>query len=369
MDSENVHSKPVWEVFHGNCNAGGNRDVLIIFSDGNSGTQSPDVVPRCEIETTEEDRRKLINQGIPPECSDDLSIIRARIGLDSSLDLVKELRAEPGKELSRSYILEQVEDFLKTCKKPGGEYVLLMCINNLICKWLITGIIYYAGNGKRNTGDWCFGDGVVTFRDITACYSRYFHGRVLTIVSDCSYSGSWVKDCSQYLDEQGVQPCGHSADKNGILLKVYASCKSTEVAATPCFSVRCAVNDKNNGGMAYCLGKELRETQHSYGIDFTRIRCDKKFEEPCALSSNFTWHKKNECSRVFLVRGKDRGRPAWHFVLLVDDEDTIKLFHEKVKTGTVDVADYGEVLKSGWGKDPPNEIKDWFDKNFSSVYD
>ena len=131
--TDGVQSKPVWEVFHGNCIAGGNRDVLIIVSVENSGTQSPDVVPRCEIEITEEDRRRLTNQGIPPECSDDLSIVRARIGLDSSLDLVKELRAEPGKELSRSYILEQIQDFLKSSKKT--EFVLLMCRNDYInCK-------------------------------------------------------------------------------------------------------------------------------------------------------------------------------------------------------------------------------------------
>ena len=123
MDTDSVQSKPVWEVYHGSRVAGGNRDMLIIVSDGNSGARIPDVVPRCEIEVTEEDRRKLTNQGIPPECSDDLSIIRARIGLDSTKDQVKELRAEPGKELSRSYILEQVEDFLKSSKKPGGEYI------------------------------------------------------------------------------------------------------------------------------------------------------------------------------------------------------------------------------------------------------
>ena len=166
-----------------------------------------------------------------------------------------------------------------------------------------------------------------------------------------------------------MQPCGHSANKKGILLKVYASCKPTEVAATPCFSVQCAVNDKNTGAMAYYVqGLKLRETQHSYGVDFTRIRCKKAFEEPCALSSSYTWQKENEAKRVFLVRGKDHGRPAWHYVLLVNDEDSIEAFHKKVKEGTVDVADYGEVLKSGWGKDPPNEIKDWIDQNFDSVY-
>ena len=67
---------------------------------------------------------------------------------------------------------------------------------------------------------------------------------------------------------------------------------------------------------------------------------------------------------MYLVRGKDRGKPAWHYVLLVDDEDTINLFKKTVASGTVDVADYGQVLESGWGADPPNEVVDKIDKRF-----
>ena len=85
------------------------------------------------------------------------------------------------------------------------------------------------------TGDWCFEDGFITFRDIAQLYLRASHnfkGRVLTIVSDCSYSGFWVRDCMEFLDELGVQPCGHKAREKGILIKVCASCKSNEVPTT-----------------------------------------------------------------------------------------------------------------------------------------
>ena len=169
-----------------------------------------------------------------------------------------------------------------------------------------------------------------------------------------------------------MQPCGHSADKKNILLKVYASCKPNEVAATPCFSVQCATNDKNNGLMSYYLGKKLRETQHSYGVNSTVIRCGKKFEGPCALSPEFTWHKWHANQRVYLVRGKDRGRPAWHYVLLIDDEETIKIFKEKTQgeaagTETIDINNFGEVLKSGWGKEPPNQVRDWIEKNYTNT--
>ena len=45
-----------------------------------------------------------------------------------------------------------------------------------------------------------------------------------------------------------------------------------------------------------------------------------------------------------------------------DDDETVATFKETIATGTVDVAKFGDVLKSGWGQDPPNEVKDWIDK-------
>ena len=69
--------------------------------------------------------------------------------------------------------------------------------------------------------------------------------------------------------------------------------------------------------------------------------------------------------RIYLVRGKDHGRPAWHYVLLVDDKETKKKFFEKIASGTVDIADYGEIVKSGWGVDPPNQLKDELEKKYS----
>ena len=116
-----ARAQPIWDTFHGVCSAGGTRDVLLIHSAGPGSLKSSDVVSQCEIKITEEDRRKLTNQGISPECSDDLSIVHARIGLDSTLELVRVLVNEEGQELSRGYILEQIKDFLASTKKPGGE--------------------------------------------------------------------------------------------------------------------------------------------------------------------------------------------------------------------------------------------------------
>lgn len=57
---------------------------------------------------------------------------------------------------------------------------------------------------------------------------------------------------------------------------------------------------------------------------------------------------------VYLVRGKDRGKPAWHYVLI--EKMKLPIFLEMVKGESIDVAKYGKVLYSGWGEDPPEDI-------------
>ena len=56
-------------------------------------------------------------------------------------------------------------------------------------------IIHYYGNGQKNTGDWCFKDGFITFRDIADLHMKYGRGRILTVVTDCHSSGRWVSQC------------------------------------------------------------------------------------------------------------------------------------------------------------------------------
>ena len=218
--------------------------------------------------------------------------------------------------------------------------------------------MYYLGHGKRDTGDWCFQDGFITFSDIAELYSCYLRGRVLAIASDCSHSGAWTNACLDYLDERGVRPCGHSAKEKGILIKVYASCQPQERAATNCFFVQAATIDPTSGSLTYYTTMELNESQHCYGVNTTRITCQKSIEEACALRPEFTWRNWREGERIHLVRGKGHGRAAWHYVLLDDDPEKTREYHQAVASGDINVADYGKLLKSGWGRDPPQEVKD-----------
>ena len=62
-------------------------------------------------------------------------------------------------------------------------------------------------------------------------------------------------------------------------------------------------------------------------------------------------YNQNPTERIYLVRGKDRGKSAWHYVLV--EKFLLGLFLKRTKGGSLDVADFGNVLKSGWGVDPP----------------
>ncbi|ACT69300.1 hypothetical protein ACJZTR_01410 [Neorickettsia risticii] len=71
--------------------------------------------------------------------------------------------------------------------------------------------------------------------------------------------------------------------------------------------------------------------------------------------------KRSDC--VYLVRGKDKNRPAWHYVLV--DKVKKEMFLAAAKSGSIDVKDYGEILYSGWGEDPPEDIKKKIEEEYS----
>ena len=190
-----------------------------------------------------------------------------------------------------------------------------------------------------------------------------YRGRVLTVVGDCSHSGSWVKQCYQFMDGQGIIPCGHHAIEKGVLVKVFASCKSHQRANVLGYSLNCMFNDKNVGCTKFRIFEKIGEQQSAVGRDFTAMLCGNKVDKQCGQDSSMTWQMKSEAERIRLVRGKDKGKPAWHYVLLVDDEETIEKFEEALG-GNLNVADYGQLLYSGQGKDPPNEVVEEVHKKY-----
>ncbi len=207
--------------------------------------------------------------------------------------------------------------------------------------------------------------------------NAYFKGKLLSIVSDCSYSGCWVKEAMSFLDEHRVGPCGHTAKEKGILVKVFASCLANEVPAELAYSTRCAQNDKNTGTIFYTInlrGEKIANGQYTSGVDFTRVRCKSKIDEPCTMTPGSTWRQWSTEQRVTTVTGIDKGRQAWHYLLLVDDEETIREFKdrtggENAGKNTIDNSNYGQILKSGWGQEPPKEAEKWIKEHYFVNYD
>jgi hypothetical protein len=67
--------------------------------------------------------------------------------------------------------------------------------------------------------------------------------------------------------------------------------------------------------------------------------------------------KASQSNMIYLVRAEEKpsGKPAWYYVR-VHSKAKLPIFLEKVKTGLT-LTDYGDVLYSGWGTEPPEEIK------------
>ena len=99
----------------------------------------------------------------------------------------------------------------------------------------------------------------------------------------------------EFLDEQGVQSCGHKAREKGMVIKVFASCKSNEIPTKYRFSVSGTRNDKYTGNMIFMIPKQLQKTQITYGIDSSELNCNSKtIGDPCTLPPGLTWRRLEE---------------------------------------------------------------------------
>ena len=94
----------------------------------------------------------------------------------------------------------------------------------------------------------------------------------------------------EFLDEQGVQPCGHKAREKGMVIKIFVSCKSYEIPTEYCFFVDGMGNDKNTGVMVYLKAEPFLKTQTTGHIDSSELRCaSQTIDEPCTIPPNLTW--------------------------------------------------------------------------------
>jgi hypothetical protein len=58
---------------------------------------------------------------------------------------------------------------------------------------------------------------------------------------------------------------------------------------------------------------------------------------------------------VWLVKAGDQGRPCWYYVQV--EKAKLELFKARLKGGPFPLTEYGVILYSGWGKEPPEDIQ------------
>ena len=221
-------------------------------------------------------------------------------------------------------------------------------------------VLFYTGHSEKGTGNWCFEDGVITFYDICSLYKTFYKNKPLTIITDCNYSGAWVNECISMLDKAGIPSCGHHTRKHGLLLKILASCGADQLSTMYTYTNE-AMSIDTRGTVNHWTNSRLLSGQTTVSGDFRMIRCQRQPSELCDIDSDCTWTDRLltnfDWMRVFMitVRVKEQSQPAWHYVLV--NEEKVQLFTKQAKTGIIDVAEYGKILYSGWGKEPPEDIK------------
>ena len=239
-------------------------------------------------------------------------------------------------------------------------------------------MLHYIGPGDAVTGDWCLEDGLINFREIMELYTQYFKGRVLTIISDCSHSGRWVKEAMTFMDEHGVGPCGHAAKEKDIIIKVYTSCQPEEIPTEFAFSTHCAVTNKKTGNMSYKVHLQsllqsllpYKYQQDPSGLDLTGIRCDNDIFQSCTVAEDSNWEKWSNGERIYMIKTKDQGIEVCCYIVV--DNQKHDSFMDAMENGGMetmaDVHDYGHIKLSVEGKNPPIEISKYIAKNYSRYY-
>lgn len=220
-------------------------------------------------------------------------------------------------------------------------------------------MIWFTGLSQSGTGDWFFRDGTISFEEIFDLYKTHFKHRLLHIVSDCSFSGCWVLRAAATLDSMGIPPCGHYAREHGVVVKIWTSSQPESGAQELCM-VRNTMKIDKDGYASICLCPHESGSVCSVFNSYSAY-CPSKLSNCCTLPdfcAKLGWMGKVKCrpSFIYLVHGTDRGRPAWYYILL--DEGIENAFTETLSSSTIiNLTVYGKVLKSGFGEDPPDDVK------------
>jgi len=64
---------------------------------------------------------------------------------------------------------------------------------------------------------------------------------------------------------------------------------------------------------------------------------------------------KSEGGEIRLIIAQENSKDCWFYVRM--NPGSYSEYKSKMKKGDLNIRDYGEILFSGWGKTPPEDIK------------
>ena len=67
---------------------------------------------------------------------------------------------------------------------------------------------------------------------------------------------------------------------------------------------------------------------------------------------------------IYLSQGFFNGRPTWHYLRV--DKLKLPILLRDAQKGEIDVVNYGNIIFSGFGQTPPDEIKEFVQKKYGT---
>ena len=144
------------------------------------------------------------------------------------------------------------------------------------------------------------------------------------------------------------------------MVRVFASCQHNEEAAEPCYSVE-AFRVRDDGPVI--IHSRQLSQQKSTCFDSTKLVCCRGPDSPCPKTTfqHLTWENAVDKSRTLtLVHRREGDREMWYCLLLHRAGDA---YHEEFQSqyrrnSSLRLSDWGYILESGEGQDPPQEVTD-----------
>ena len=237
--------------------------------------------------------------------------------------------------------------------------------------------IWFMGHSEENTGNWCFKDGTISFKEIFNIYKQVQEEkglsldaatategvRLLVVFSDCSYSGNWVHRCAELLDKEKIPPCGHQTFKRALQVRVHCSAKKNQLGRALYYSEKGIFANETDGEFSY-LDIPLSRSQHPFSGDFTKLVCLREENEECRMDEDirdWTWSdvvSGKLRKSIHIIHGSQKGQKCWYILLLFnkDSPKFVKQYEAEVKKEELYTAKWGYVLKSGYGEKPSDNI-------------